>query len=293
MKESILDTIGSTPLVHLKRLSEIYDNNIYVKLESFNPFGSIKDRIAKEIIEKGIKDGVINQDTTIIEVTSGNTGIGLSGVCMYYHLNLIIIMPSDATKERIDLLNAYHAKVILTNAKYGMKASLEMLESLKLKYPNHFIVDQFNNEINSLTHYNFTGKELLCEIPHIDYFVSGIGSGGTITGIGKCLKKHSPETYIIGIKPKEESIKIDGIASDITPTILDYSYIDEIIKVDGNEIKETLNELEFNEALFLGFSSVASFMGIKQLIKKYNLKNKNIVFISADNGTKYLSKLGC
>jgi len=294
--ESILDSIGNTPLIFLKRLSKFYQNDIYIKYEATNPFGSIKDRIAKAIIEDGIKKNLINKDTVIIEATSGNTGIGLAGVCLYYKLKLIIIMPDSATKERIDLLKAYHANVILTKKENGMKGALKKLDELKKIYPSYFIPSQFKNEINYLTHYLTTAREIDNTLSNIDYIVSGAGTGGTITGIGMYYKENEKKTKIIAVEPRVNSNLsldqniIDGIGTDFIPDTFKSEYTDEVISITQKEAYTAVFELLNEEALLLGLSTGASFACIKKLINELNLKNQTFVFISADNGIKYLSK---
>lgn len=289
IKDSVLDLVGETPIVYLKKLSEKYHNNIYVKLEGGNPFGSIKDRIAKKIISSAFKDGLINQSTTIIEATSGNTGIGLAGVCLYYNLPLIIIMPNNVSNERILLLKAYHAKVILTDKKYGMKGCLDKLKEMTSTINNYFIPSQFENMNNPLTHYEITGKEITNCLSEIDGIVMGIGTGGTISGIGKYFKEKSPTTLIIGVLPKENNV-IDGIGPGFIPSTLNLKVVDNIYNISRESSKQGCEELLTSEALFCGFSTGAAFIGVKKLIEEKNLVNRNILFISPDYGIKYLSK---
>ncbi len=289
IKNNILDLIGETPIVHLKKLSEKYHNNIYVKLEGVNPFGSIKDRIAKKIITTAFNEGLIKQGTTIIEATSGNTGIGLAGVCLYYNLPLIIIMPNNVSNERVLLLKAYHATVILTDKKYGMKGCLEKLKEMTSTMDNYFIPSQFENMNNPLAHYEVTGKEISESLNNIDGIVMGIGTGGTISGVGKYFKEHSPETLIIGILPKENNV-IDGIGPGFIPSTLNLKVIDSIFNISRASSKQGCEELLTSEALFCGFSTGAAFQGVKQLIEEKKLVDKNILFISPDYGIKYLSK---
>ena len=300
IKENILEMIGKTDLIHLKRISEIYNNNIYIKFEGDNPFGSIKDRVALKMIEVAEEKKLINKNTTIIEATSGNTGIGLAGVCLYKGLKLIIVMPESASVERIKIMKAYKAIVILTPKEKGMQGSIDKVNELIKQMNNYFIPSQFENENNVLAHYETTAKEIDEDLDNIYAICAGIGTGGTITGIGKYFKEKKKKTLIIGAEPKESPVinkgekglhGIEGIGAGFIPKILDLSVIDKVYMVSTNDAKKNCDELLRNEAFFIGFSTGAAFDAAKQLISSSKCKNENIVILSPDSGIKYLSKM--
>lgn len=300
IKENILETIGKTDLIHLKRISEIYNNNIYIKFEGANPFGSIKDRVALKMIEEAEKQHLINKGTTIIEATSGNTGIGLAGICLYKGLKLIIVMPESASIERIKIMKAYKAEVILTPKERGMQGSIDKVNELIKEIDNYFIPSQFENENNVLVHYETTAKEIDEDLDNIYAICAGIGTGGTITGIGKYFKEKKKKTLIIGVEPKESSVinkgekgahGIEGIGAGFIPKILNLNVVDEVHMVSTGDAKKNCDELLRNEAFFIGFSTGAAFGAAKQLISSTKCKNENIVILSPDSGIKYLSKM--
>lgn len=294
---NILETIGNTKLLKLTKLSEKYNNNIYAKLESGNPFGSVKDRIALNMINNALKSNLINKETTIIEPTSGNTGIALAAICLYYKIKCIIIMPENMTKERISMIKAYKAEVILTDKSLGMSGSIAKAEEISKTIQNSFIPSQFENSNNPLAHYNSTAKEIYDEI-NLEYFFSGIGTGGTISGCGKYFKEQNDNIKVIGIEPSESAIlnnqpkgahRIQGIGAGFKPNTLSLEYVDEVIMVSSDEAFDSMNEVNEEEVAFIGVSSGAAFSGVVQYIKKNNLKDKNIVLIFPDSLVKYLS----
>lgn len=296
---NILEMIGNTPLLYLPNISKKYNNNIYVKVEGVNPFGSIKDRPSLNMIEKLILENKINKDTLVIEATSGNTGIGLSGVCKSKGLKCTIVMPENASVERVKILKAYNANVVLTPKELGMSGAIDYANNLCAQNPNSVIVNQFENENNLYAHIK-TAEEINDDLKSIYAIISTIGTGGTITGIGKFYKEKNIKTKIIGVEPKESNVitggkkgshSIDGIGAGFIPKILNLDYIDEVLTVESAKVSENLNELVDEEAFFSGFSTSAAFCAVKQLITNHNIKGENIVFISPDFGTKYLSKL--
>lgn len=300
IKNNILEMIGSTNLLYLPEISKKYKNNIYVKVEGTNPFGSIKDRVALKMINDGIERGLINDNTVIIEATSGNTGIGLAGVCLYKHLKLIIVMPNNASIERIKIMKAYKAEVILTPKEEGMQGAINKVNELIAKLDNYFIPSQFENESNPLAHYQTTAKEIDEDLFPIYAICAGIGTGGTISGIGKYFKEKNRKTLIIGVEPEESAVingkkkgshGIDGIGAGFIPKTLDLSVIDEVLMIPTDEAKKNCDELLCKEAFFIGFSTGAAFEAVKRIITRSNIKNENIVFLSPDFGTKYLSKM--
>jgi cysteine synthase A len=285
-------------MIKLNRISSILNNNIYAKLEGSNPFGSIKDRTALYLINNGIKDGLINKDTIIIESTSGNTGISLAGICLYYNLKCIIVMPENMSIERIKIIESLKGKVILTDKYLGIEGCINKVFELKKEYNNVFIPSQFENINNVVAHYETTGKEIYDEINDIDILISGIGTGGTISGCGKYLKEKNNHIKIIGVEPFESAVinnklkgshLIQGIGAGFIPDILLVEYIDEVIMVKSSDAIESMKQLNNIEGIFVGISSGACYQGLKDYIKKYNLKNKNIVIICPDSFLKYMS----
>lgn len=300
IKRNIFDLIGNTDILYLESLSKEYNNNIYVKIEHTNPFGSIKDRVAYKIITDGITSGKINKDTIVIEATSGNTGIGIAGICLKLGLKALIVMPDNASLERIKLIEAYNAKVCLTENYKGMQGAIDKVNELVKDMDNYFICSQFNNKSNTETHYLTTAEEIHKDLPSLFAIVSSIGTGGTISGIGKYYKERGLKTLIVGVEPKESAVingktkgthGIDGIGAGFIPKILNLEVIDEVVEVSTEDAMKSLRELLHKEAFFSGISTAAAFMAVKQLINQINCKNENILFISPDSGIKYLSKM--
>ena len=292
--KNILDTIGNTPLIRLNNLSR---GNVFAKTEYFNPAGSIKDRVAFNMIIEAEKKGLIDKDTEIIEPTSGNTGVGLALVCAVKGYKLTIIMPDNMSKERQILMQAYGAKLILTDGALGMKGAIDKATELKNRNSNSFIPQQFENQDNPMAHYMTTAEEIWRDTEgNIDTFVAGIGTGGTITGIAKKLKEYNPKIKIVGIEPKSSpyltqgcsgSHKIQGIGAGFKPLILDTSLIDEIVTVSDEDAINTTVELAKKEGILAGISSGANvFAAIQESQKDVN---KNIVVIVSDTGERYLS----
>lgn len=298
IKKNILESIGNTNLIYLERISKAYNNEIYMKDESTNPFGSIKDRASKLMIERAMTDGIIDKETVIVEATSGNTGIGLAGVCCYYGLKLIIVMPNNASIERIKIMKAYNAEVILTPAELGMEGSIEKANEIMNKNKNSYMPSQFTNENNYLAHYYTTAKEIDDDLD-VNIIFCGIGTSGTITGIGKYFKEKNKYIKIIGIEPFESAVingnpkgshGIEGIGAGFIPDLYNDEYIDKVICVKTEEAFEGVEMLMNKEALFVGTSTGGIFKGLLKYIEKEKITNKKIVFISPDSGIKYLSK---
>ena len=301
IKDSILDLIGNTPLVKLNKIikeNNVYAN-IYAKVEYFNLTGSIKDRIAKAMIEDAEKENLLKEGSIIIEPTSGNTGIGLAAVGLAKGDGVIIVMPDSFSKERRQLIKAYGAKVVLSDGKLGMAGAIAKANNLKEELENAYIPQQFDNHSNWKAHYETTGPEIYKDMEgNIDILVAGIGTGGTITGIGKYLKEKNPNIKIIGLEPKNSPIlsqgksgshKIQGIGAGFIPTILDRTIIDEIITIDDQEAIDYAIELSKKEALFVGISSGAAICGAIKVGQRIENKGKNIVTILPDNASRYLS----
>lgn len=289
---SALELIGNTPIIRLNNI----DSNIYLKLEKFNIGGSIKDRAVLGMIEDKIKNKEINVGDTIVEATSGNTGIALSMIGRLKKLNVIIIMPESMTKERIDLMKAYGADVILTKDKLGMQGSIDKAKELLNNNKDYKCLNQFENTSNPKKHYKTTAKEIYKEVSDIDIFVCGIGTGGTISGIGRYLKEVNSNIKVIGVEPESSPLitkgysnshKIQGIGANFIPKNLDMNVIDEVITVSDENAINTIKMLGIKEGILLGISSGANVYAALELSKKY--KDKKIVTVAPDGIEKYLS----
>ncbi len=273
--------------------------SILAKIEATNPGGSIKDRVALKILEDYKKQGLLNKDTTIIEPTSGNTGIGLSLVCASLGYKLIIVMPDNMSRERIMLMEAYGARVVLTDGGLGMQGAIDKAEQIKNSTPNSIIAGQFENPSNWKAHYETTGPELYTQANGcVDILVCGVGTGGTITGVGKYLKEQSPNVKIVAIEPFSSAVLsgeskgahgLQGIGAGFIPRVLDVSIIDEIIKVKDESAFEYANILAKKEGILAGISSGAALFGAVELAKKEENKGKRIAVILPDTGSRYLS----
>lgn len=300
IKENILETIGHTPLVKINRLNIGYAQ-ILAKVEFYNPAGSIKDRVALSMINDAQEKGLINEDTTIIEPTSGNTGIGLALVCAVKGLKLILTMPENMSKERQDILKIYGAKLVLTPAKDGMKGAIEKAQELNLEIKNSIIPQQFSNKSNPKIHYITTAQEIWDDTKgNIDIIVAGVGTGGTISGISKKLKELKPDIYSVALEPQTSPMlsegksgphKIQGIGANFVPDNFDKSVVDEIITVKSEDAIEYSKQLAIKEGIFAGISSGCAIYGAIELSKKIENKNKTIVAILPDTGMRYMSML--
>ncbi|AUN14177.1 cysteine synthase A [Paraclostridium sordellii] len=290
---NVLELIGKTPILKLNNIQD--NNNIYLKLEKYNSGGSIKDRAVLGMIEDLMKENKIKQGDTIVEATSGNTGIALSMIGKVKGLNIIIVMPSSMSKERIDLIKAYGAEVILTK-EGGMQASIDKSIELVNSNESYKSLKQFENESNPKKHYNTTAIEIYEDVENIDIFIAGIGTGGTISGIGKYLKEKNPNIKVIGVEPESSPLiskgysgahKIQGIGANFIPKNLDMNIIDEIITVKDDDAINTIKLLGEKEGVLVGISSGANVFASIEIGKKY--KGKNIVTVSPDGIEKYLS----
>lgn len=301
IKNSVVDLIGNTPLVRVNNLIKKYDlkADLLVKLESFNPAGSAKDRIAREMIFDALEKGTINKETTIIEPTSGNTGIGLAAIATSLNMKCIIIMPDSMSIERINLMKAYGAEVILTPGSKGMKGSIDKANELVKEIDNSFIAGQFENPANPLAHYKTTGPELYRQTDgHIDIFVASIGTGGTISGTGQYLKEKIPSIQIVGIEPASSPLlsqgiagshQIQGIGANFIPDALDRDIYDKIITVEDDDAFSTGKDIAKTEGILVGISSGATLHGAIELASLEENKGKTIVAILTDGGDRYLS----
>lgn len=297
IKKSVLDTIGKTPLIQIDRFKKACEvnNKIFANVEFFNPGGSVKDRVGLKLIEQAYEDQLINKKTTIIEPTSGNTGIGLAIACAIYGNELILTMPETMSLERQKLLKAYGAKIVLTAGEKGMQGSVDKANELANKIENSYIPGQFVNPSNPLAHEETTALEIIDDFDgNIDYFVAGIGTGGTITGIARILKKKYPDIKIIGIEPKDSPLitkgkagshDLQGIGANFIPKILDLDLVDEVITVSTDDAYEAARILAKKEGLLVGITAGAALHGATKITDK----NKNIVVLLPDTGERYLS----
>lgn len=293
---NLLDLVGNTPLVYLEKFSKEYSNNIYIKLESFNLTGSIKDRVAKYIILDEIKKGNLKKDGYIIEATSGNTGISIAFISRLLGYKSIIVMQENMSEERKKIISSFGARLILTNKELGMKGAYGKAKEIYFNNPGSIMIDQFNNINNKKVHYR-TAEEIWNDLNgNIDIVIMGIGTGGTISGVGEYLKEKNRNIKIIGIEPftsplisqgKANKHSIEGIGANFIPNILNKEIIDEVITISDEEIFIAKEKIESVEGLFLGISSLANVAALVKISNKY--KNKNIVLISPDDGMKYLS----
>ena len=299
--DNILDTIGNTPLVRLHHIEEEYklDAKLFAKIEYFNPGGSIKDRPAMMMIKDAFESKRINKETKIIEPTSGNTGIGLALICSYLKLDLTIIMPDTMSKERQLLIKAYGANLILTEGKLGMKGAIAKANELAKQYPNSFIPSQFDNPSNVKAHYLTTAKEIAKDLDNkVDIFVAGVGTGGTLTGCASFFRDNKINTTIVAVEPSGSPVlsknqagphKIQGIGAGFVPLNLDTKLIDEVIDIDNEEAFDTTNMVAKLEGLLVGISSGAALNAAIKVAKRSENKNKNIVVVFPDTGSRYLS----
>ena len=298
---SIENLIGKTPILEITKINEFYSlkSKIFAKLESFNPAGSIKDRVALFMLDDAEKQGKIKVGATIIEPTSGNTGIGLASICASRGYKIILTMPDTMSVERINLLKAYGAEVVLTDGKMGMKGAVEKAIELNKEIDNSFIPSQFENPSNPFAHYCTTGPEIWEDLDgEIDYFIAGIGTGGTLSGTGKFLKEKKPSIKIIGVEPESSPLitkgvsgghKIQGIGANFIPQNFDDSVCDEVLTVSNELAFEYARLMAKKQGVLVGISSGAALAVAVELAKKEENAGKNIVVIMPDTGDRYLS----
>lgn len=301
IKKSITELVGNTPLLELTHIEkeENIDATLLAKLESFNPAGSVKDRVAKAIIEDAEKTGRLKEGSVIIEPTSGNTGIGLASVATAKGYRTIIVMPETMSNERKMLIKAYGAELVLTEGSKGMKGASDKAEELLKEVPNSIIAGQFTNPINPQMHYETTGPEIWEDTEgNVDLFVAGVGTGGTLSGVGKFLKEKNPNVKVVAVEPETSPLlskgqagphKIQGIGANFVPDTLDKDIYDEIIAVPNDEAILTARKAAKQEGFLIGISSGAALWAAKQLASRPENKGKNIVVIFPDSGERYLS----
>ena len=299
--KKLTELIGHTPLMELSGYSRKYglQENIIAKLESFNPAGSVKDRVALSMIEDAEKRGVLKPGVTIIEPTSGNTGVGLAMVATIKGYQLILTMPETMSLERRNLLKALGAQIVLTDGLAGMAGSITKAEELKDSIPGSVILQQFENPSNAEVHTRFTGEEIWQDTDgQVAVFVAGVGTGGTVCGVARALKKHNPDVYIVAVEPASSPVleggkaaphRIQGIGANFVPGIYDASVVDEIMPVPDDEAIRGGRELASTEGLLAGISSGAVVYAARKLAERPEFKGKRIVALLPDTGERYLS----
>ena len=297
----LTELIGNTPLLEISNLEKELklESTLIGKLEYFNPLGSVKDRVAWYMIERGIEEGKIRQDTVIIEPTSGNTGIGLAFVCAAKNLKLILTMPDTMSLERRKIVTALGAEVVLTQGRLGMKGAILKAEELKELYGNAFIPQQFDNEANPEVHELTTAKEILRDTDgEFDYFVASVGTGGTITGVAQAVKKYNPKIQIVAVEPLSSPVlsggtagphKIQGIGAGFVPKVLKTELLDEIIPVSNEDAFEMTRLVSKTDGLLVGISSGAVLSAAVTLARREENKGKKILVLLPDSGERYLS----
>ena len=293
INNNVLDMIGNTPMI---KLNNIGNSNLYVKLEKYNPAGSIKDRAVYYMVENLEKNGILKKGDVLVEATSGNTGIALSMIGSLKGYKVIIVMPETMSVERRTLMKAYGAKFILTDGSLGMKGSIEMMNKLLSENTNYISLKQFENEYNPLAHYETTGVEIYNQVKDIDIFVCGVGTGGTISGVGKYLKEQNPNIKVVAVEPegspvisknKKGSHKIQGIGAGFIPKNYNKNVVDEVMTITDEESYEGVRIMAQKEGILVGISSGANIYAALKLCEMY--PNKKIVTVAPDGIDKYMS----
>lgn len=302
--KSVTELIGKTPLVQLTNIEKEFDLKVRLlaKVEFLNPTGSVKDRAALELIVDAENKGLITENSVIIEPTSGNTGIGIATVAVAKGYKAIIVMPDSMSPERIKLMSAYGAEVVLTDGKKGMRGAIERAQELANEIPDSFIPDQFNNSANAKAHFKTTGPEIFEDTDgDIDVFVAGIGTGGTITGTGEFLKSRINNIKIIGVEPEKSPVLtkgvsgshgIQGIGAGFVPTVLNREIVDEVLTVSDEDAFEYARLLGKKEGLLVGISAGAALKSAIEVAKRPEYEGKTIVVLLPDSGSRYLSSSG-
>lgn len=293
---SVTELIGNTPLLKLNTNTKA---KIFAKLECFNPAGSAKDRVAYSIIKDAEDKGILKYGSTIIEPTSGNTGIGIASIGVSRGYRVIIVMPDTMSVERRKLMTAFGADLVLTDGTLGMSGAIAKAEELQKEIPNSIVAGQFVNPANAMAHYQTTGPEIWSDTDgQVDVFVAGVGTGGTITGVGEYLKEQNPNVEIVAVEPDTSAVlsgesagahKLQGIGAGFIPKVLNTKVIDKIIKVSADDAYDTARNLAKSEGILVGISSGAALYGALTLAEKDEYKDKNIVVLLPDTGDRYLS----
>lgn len=297
---SVSETVGKTPLVRLANIEKEFklEAKLFGKLECFNPAGSAKDRVALAMICDAEEKGFLQAGGTIIEPTSGNTGIGLASVGVPKGYKVILTMPDTMSVERISLLKAYGAEVILTEGKLGMQGAIEKAKALLKEIPGSFMPGQFENKANVKAHYETTGPEIYADLPETDVFVAGVGTGGTLSGVGKYLKEQNQNIKIVAVEPADSPLlsggkagphKIQGIGANFIPEILDREIYDEVMPVCHEKAFEMGNKMAKKEGVLVGISAGAALFAAVEMAKRSENKDKNIVVLLPDSGERYMS----
>ena len=296
---SVEEIIGKTPILELKKFGEGAAARIFAKLEYMNPAGSVKDRVALSMLDAAEKSGKIKPGATIIEPTSGNTGIGLCSIAAARGYKAIIVMPDSMSAERQRIMRAYGAKVVLTPGALGMKGAIAEAERLALETEGAFVPSQFENLANPEAHYKTTGPEIYEDMQtNIDIFVAGAGTGGTVSGVGRYLKEKNPEIKIVAVEPSDSPVlsggaagahKLQGIGAGFVPKTLDRGVIDEVMCITADEAFSAKDEMARREGVLIGISSGAALAAAKKLAERPENKGKNIVVVMPDSGERYLS----
>lgn len=293
INNNVLDMIGNTPMI---KLNNIGNSNLYVKLEKYNPAGSIKDRAVYYMVENLEKNGILKKGDVLVEATSGNTGIALSMIGSLKGYKVIIVMPETMSVERRTLMKAYGAKLILTDGSLGMKGSIEMMNKLLSENTNYISLKQFENEYNPLAHYETTGVEIYNQVKDIDIFVCGVGTGGTISGVGKYLKEQNPNIRVVAVEPegspvisknKKGSHKIQGIGAGFIPKNYNENVVDEVMTITDEESYKGVRIMAQKEGILVGISSGANVYAALKLCEMY--PDKKIVTVAPDGIDKYMS----
>lgn len=296
MKKNIIELIGNTPMVQINNIEKA-SSNLFVKLEGKNPGGSVKDRAVYGMIRDAELEGKLKRGSTIIEPTSGNTGIAIAMIGRVKGYKVVIVMPETMSVERRNIIQSYGAQLILTDGTKGMKGAIETAEALQAENKEYYMLNQFSNPSNYKYHYETTAEEIIADMPDVEYFLAGVGTGGTITGVGKRLKEYNPNIKVIAVEPDTSAVlsgegpgphKIQGIGAGFIPYNYLDEYVDEIIKVSSEESAEMAKALLLKDGLFVGISTGANVAAAVKLTEKYG-KNIKIVTISPDGGDKYLS----
>ena len=299
--QGTLGLIGNTPLVELTHVEKAYglEARLLAKLEYFNPAGSVKDRIAKEMIEQAERDGKLKPGSTIIEPTSGNTGIGLAAIAAAKGYKIIIVLPETMSIERRNIIKAYGAELVLSDGTKGMKGAIAKANELKEQYGNAFIPQQFENKANPAIHKKTTAEEIWRDTDgKVDAFVSAVGTGGTATGTGSGLKEHNPNVKLIAVEPADSPVlsggapgphKIQGIGAGFVPGVMDLSIVDEIIRIQNDDAFDTSRKIAKTDGVLVGISAGAALYAATELAKRPEYEGKTIVVLFPDTGERYLS----